>query len=249
MRIRVTAAGAAGVTLLASLWLESASATQVTLPPSQDNTLYESTTADESSGAGPALFAGATGTGRLRRTLLAFDTSSIPPGVQVDSVQLLLHVTRASDARARSFTLHRVLAPWGEGTSNAGGDSIEPGGGQGAPATLGDATWNYRIYDTQRWSQPGGDFDPAPLASTLVGGIGLWTWNSTPALVADVQRWVNGGENFGWVVLGVEGTTTTTRRFASRESSVVVARPALVVHYTPSAIAPATWAGVKAVFR
>jgi hypothetical protein len=167
----------------------------------------------------------------------------------VDSVQLVLHVTRAQDTVARNFVLCRVLAQWGEGISNAGGDSIGPGGGQGAPATVGDATWNYRVYDTQRWAHAGGDFDPAPLATALVGGIGAYTWASTPALVADVQRWVRGEDNFGWVLVGVESTTTTTRRFASRQSSIVGARPFLIVHYTPSAIAPATWAGVKAVFR
>jgi hypothetical protein len=249
MQARVSVVAAAAAMVLGVLPIRPAGATQVALTPSQDNTLYESTTTDESSGAGPALVAGATGIGRLRRALLAFDTGTLPAGVRVDSVQLVLHVTRAQDAVARNFVLHRALAQWGEGTSNAGGDSIGPGGGQGVPATVGDATWNYRIYDTQRWAQVGGDFDPAPLATALVGGIGTYTWGSTPALVADVQRWVQGGENFGWVLVGVESAFTTTRRFASRQSSIVAAWPSLVVHYTPSAVAPATWAGVKAIFQ
>jgi hypothetical protein len=249
MQVRVLVVAAAVAIALGGLANQPALAAQVALSPSQDNTLYATTTTDESSGAGPALVAGVTGTWRLRRALLGFDTSSIPSGVRVDSVQLILHVTRAQDAVARVFVLHRVLAQWGEGTSNAGGDSTDPLGGQGAPATLGDATWNYRIYDTLRWAQVGGDFDPAPLATALVGGIGAWTWGSTAALAADVQRWVDGGENFGWVLIGVESERTTTRRFASRQSGVVSARPSLVVHYSPTAVIPARWAGMKAVFR
>lgn len=245
----------AGATVMAALTLGAlftgppAGALEMRLVPAADNTLYESGGQEVSSGAGPALFAGAIGTGLRRRALLRFDTASLPAGAHVDSVQLVLRVTRLQDVGPRSFALHRVLASWGEGTSNAGGDSIAPGGGQGAPATIGDATWTYRHYDTERWSQAGGDFDPTPLALCAVGGLGSWAWNSTPALVADVQRWLDGGENHGWILLGGEGVANSARRFAARESALAGARPVLVVHFTPTAVAPATWSAVKSMLR
>jgi hypothetical protein len=236
----------AGCLLLATV---PALAVQVVLAPRADTTLYQTSGSDVSSGAGPALYSGTTGGGLARRALLAFDASSLPAGVHVDSVQLLLHVTRTQDGQARSYALHRVRAPWGEGTSNAGGDSIGPGGGQGAPATAGDATWAFRVYDTQHWAQPGGEFDSEALAASRVGGVGACTWHSTPALVADVQRWVDGGENDGWIVVGEESASGSARRFAARESAIVESRPQLFVHFTPTAITPATWAAVKGIFR
>jgi hypothetical protein len=223
-------------------------ATQVALPASRDNTLYETITGEVSSGQGPAMFAGATAGLQVRRALLQFDVSTVPAGAHIDSVQLVLHMNRSSEVIPRDFTLHRVVAAWGEGASNAGGDGTGPGGGQGVPATTGDATWNFRFYDTDGWSTVGGDFDAAPLATTQVAGEDTYTWGSTPLLVADVQSWVDGNPNNGWMLRGPESIGLTARRFATRESSLAGDRPQLIVYFTSLTVEQRTWSGIKAVY-
>jgi hypothetical protein len=227
-----------------------AAGTRTVLAPIRDSTLYESVLGEVASGAGPALFTGTNGNFERRRALLLFDVAAIPSGVRVDSVSLVIQVTRTRDPVAREFSLHRVLADWGEGTSNAGGDSTAPGGGAGVAATIGDATWSYGVFDAERWAHAGGDFDAAVLATTDLGEIGAATWRSTPALVASFQAWVDGtAANFGWMVRGEEVRASTARRFGSRQSTNANERPFLVVDYTPTAVHSLTWAAIKAVYR
>ena len=53
-------------------------------------------------------------------------------------------------------------------------------------------------------------------------------------MAADVQGWVNSAAtNFGWVLLGDEVTSQSSRRFDSRESATAGLRPALAVSYNP----------------
>ena len=123
----------------------------------------------------------------------------------------------------RVIELHKLLADWGEGISQATGEE-----GQGAPATPNDATWRHRFFDTIFWTNEGGDFSATVSANQLVGAIGQYTWNSTQ-MVADVQSWLdNPASNFGWLLLGDESTATTTKRFDTRESA---SPPVLIVQY------------------
>jgi hypothetical protein len=48
-------------------------------------------------------------------------------------------------------------------------------------------------------------------------------------LVADVQAWVNGTTNNGWLLRGNEAATQTVKRFLTRES---VSPPSLAVNWT-----------------
>lgn len=197
--------------------------TTVTLTPSQDNTLFESPTGTLSSGAGPFLFAGRTNQGLTQRALFAFDLSALPPGARIDSARLTLSMNQTS-AGDQTMTLHRVTAAWGEGTSSAMG-------GQGAPATAGDATWLHRFFDTDLWATPGGDFEATPSASAVVGAAGTYTWTADP-MAADVQAWLDDpATNFGWILLGNETANQTSKRFDSREAALESARPLLTVTY------------------
>ncbi|HZP85027.1 MAG TPA: DNRLRE domain-containing protein [Chthonomonadaceae bacterium] len=208
-----------------------ASAQTLTLVSSKDNTLYEDATGSLSNGAGANFFAGETGNGLIRRGLLAFDLSAIPTGAKIDSVALTLSMSRTVSG-SETISLYRVLADWGEGTSNATGQE-----GAGAPATTNDATWIHRFYNTQTWATPGGDFASAASATRTVGGVGSYTWASTPQLVADVQGWVdNPSTNFGWAVIGNESAASTAKRFDTRENPVAANRPSLFISYTVAAV-------------
>jgi spore coat protein A len=206
----------------------TANANVIALNPSKDNTLYEDPDGALSSGAGTRFFAGLSNEGKVRRGVIAFDVAAaIPGGSVVNSVTLTLYNSKTISG-PQNVALHRLLADWGEGSSDA-----SPLEGQGAEAAAGDATWKHRFYSTTLWSNLGGDFNATASATTSVGGVEYYSWSSA-MMVADVQAWVNNpGANFGWLVKGNEGTVQTTKRFESRESGIAGVQPVLTVDFTP----------------
>jgi hypothetical protein len=207
----------------------AAQADTVTLTPSKDNSLYQTPPGtDLSNGHGTSLFVGRTGEPSLRQGLVAFDLSSIPTGSTINLVTLTMFLNRISTL-SEDVTLHKVLADWGEGASNAG----EPGGFGTTPAP-GDATWNFRFFNTAQWTTPGGDFVGAESAvMTVSSPLRFYTWGSTAAMVADVQAWVSQpGTNFGWILRGDEAGLSVAMRLDSREGTNP---PSLVITFTPPA--------------
>jgi len=223
---------AAVCTLLASG--AAALADEVTLRPLKDNTIFSESNST-SNGAGVGIFAGKTATGAIRRALLAFDVAAaIPAGSTITSAQLMLTVTM-SIAGEEKVTIHRLLNDWGEGASNA----TSNGGGSGAPAVTGDATWRFRFFRSVRWDEDGGDFVADDSAFEPVSDTGTATWGSTPQMVADVQAWLDAPQsNFGWLVQGNESHNRSAKRFASRQSASQSQRPRLVIGFQTKAVGP-----------
>lgn len=209
-------------------------ATQITLESFKDNTLYQSATGTTSNGVGEYFFAGKTGGGSVRRGLVAFNVAgNVPAGATITSAALTLHMSKTI-AMNQTVSLHRLLADWGEGTSNAGANE-----GAGAPAATGDATWLHRFYSATFWTTQGGDFAATASASATVGGVASYTWNSTLQLVADVQLWLDSpSQNFGWLVRGNESATTTAKRFDSRENITPSFRPTLTIEFSGGSSPP-----------
>src|SRR5262245_58147672 len=144
----------AAAATLTGLFSPGAWGATATLRPSKDNTIYGDGSANLSNGGGPVLFAGSSGEKRVLRSLLAFDLAGqMPVGPTINSVTLTLAINTPLPANANVVRLHRVLADWGEAASVA-----PMGGGGGAPAATGDATWNARFFNTAMWTTPGGDF-------------------------------------------------------------------------------------------
>lgn len=204
----------------------------VTLTPVKDATIIQENSGF-ANGKGLGLFAGniGAGVGFGRRALLQFDTSGIPAGSTINSVNVVLTVTKVhASATPTEMALFRLITGWNEGPSHAGNSS-----GQGSFAEPGDVTWNHFYFNDQFWATPGGDLAAVASASRIVGtSLTANTWATTPALVADVQGWVNTpASNFGWLLKGNEAAATTTRRFASREHGTSAVRPKLIIDYTP----------------
>ena len=203
------------------------------LTPSKDNTLFESATGSLSNGAGQHVFAGRTDVlagAVIRRGLIAFDVAGeIPAGSTIVNASLTLNMSITNLAAGpRTVSLHRVLADWGEGTSDSLG-----GEGGGAASTPGDATWIHRFFSTTFWASSGGDFQAAPSASIVVNAVGFYTWGPTPSLVADVQGWLDApGSNFGWILIGDESTFPTAKRFDSKDNPMPTFRPVLAVEFS-----------------
>lgn len=204
-----------------------ASAETIEIAAARDNTLYEIAGGILSNGAGQHLFAGTTATPQRRRALLQFNLAAIPAGSTVTAVTLQLNMSRTI-SNARTVSLHRLTADFGEGTSDA---AAEEGGG--AASATNDATWEHRQYPSTTWTLPGGDFDPAAEASVSVIGIGYYSWSS-PAMLGTVQSWINQpATNFGWILVGDESTAGSAKRFDSRENPTAANRPILTVTYSP----------------
>ncbi len=194
----------------------------------RDDTLYESLIGNQrNNGAGQQLFAGKTREGAVRRALIAFDIAAgLPAGSTVTRVTLTMFMSR-SVAGDAEVGIHLVLAAWQEGAADAGGNE-----GGGADADQGDVTWTQRVFKSLDWDAPGGDFSNGASATATIGGIGSYTWESTSQLVADVQSWLdNPAANFGWLILGDESSSQTTKRFASKDNGEAENRPLLVVEY------------------
>ena len=189
------------------------------LTASMDNSIYSES--DSSNALGVNLFVGRNNGGNLRRALVKFDLSSIPPGSQIQSAQLIMAGTRGGPD---SVNVHRVTAAWGEGSSLASG-----AGGQGANPTDGDATWNFSVYDSINWNTPGGDFEPmlsatAPVQQDLVS---MWQGDG---IVDDIQSWVDSSaSNHGWILIGNEQDNGSAVRIASRHDSL---EPILSINYS-----------------
>ncbi len=199
--------------------------TVVNVNPVKDNMIVQESGAI-SSGAGSWFVAGKNNQGsggQSRRALVQFDLTAIPTGATVTGVTLTMTNDRGKGG-SHALSLHRVLASWGEGTSNSDADP-----GKGAAATTNDATWTHRFYPGTAWAAAGGDFAAAASASTVVGNSGSYAWTSAQ-MVTDVQQWVSTpATNFGWLIIGNETTKQTARRFHSRTGATP---PVLQVTYT-----------------
>lgn len=204
-----------------------------TLNPLHDNSIYSDFPGN--SNALGDLYAGNNANTAPRRALLSFDVvSGLPAGAQVTSASLTLNLKNAASNPGyptATMSLYPLSASWGEATSLAGG-----GGGSGTSATTGDATWNARFFDATSptlWATAGGVYASTASASNTVGAtLGAYTWSSKQ-MGTDVQGWLGTpANNFGWMLVGDESTSSTARVFTSREGTASL-QPKLVVSYNP----------------
>lgn len=198
------------------------------------DTHFTTSSSPISNGSGIYACVGQNGLPETGRALFRFDVGAIPPGSIVTGAALELGVVPNSNGEAADLDLHLLLEDWGE----AGSDAPQ-GECQGALAQTGDATWSYRFYDSASgmgtpWSTPGGHFVAAASATTFVtNSPGIRSWSSAQ-LAAEVQGWVDGGDNFGWLLRRqVEAGISNSLRFRSRQNSIVAERPRLRVTFDP----------------
>jgi len=207
------------------------------LPAVADATLYSNYPSPTANSTGRHLFVGYTFRQSTRRTLLRFDpTLCLPRDAVIQSATLRLHCSlRSLDSVPLDSTVHSVITPWEEGRSRA---ELPEGGG--APATLGDPTWDFARFDSILWGVPGGDFDEETLAEARVTALGFAEWSGEGLAVA-VQSWLaEPAFNHGIVVRGSESEEGSAKRFDSRENPIPANRPLLRITYLlpPSASEP-----------
>jgi hypothetical protein len=216
---------------LATLSLSSvalAGTGQVAIEANRDNTLFKYNTGHTSNGAGTNFIVGRTGPGggsNVRRGIVGFDVAgSVPAGATITGASLQLYM-RMTVSGPENIDAHRVVADWGEGTSFAAT-------GTGAGSTSGDATWIHTFYPSKFWNTQGGDFVGTASASTSVDQVGYYSWSSAQ-MIADVQSMLDAPANdFGWILIGEEVATFSTKMFSSHEIILPAERPQLVIDYT-----------------
>ena len=129
--------------------------------------------------------------------------------------------------------MHRSLKAWGQANSF-------PFGCAGDLTTNGDASWTHNISPTEKWANPGGDFDPTSSASQIITTVGPYTWGPTVGLTQDVQNWVdNPNQNFGWIFVGAEQASGSAKGFSSLESINCADNsncPRIEIDYTPDLV-------------
>jgi hypothetical protein len=239
-----------------SAMISSASSAIVNIPASSDNSIFSDQTSN-SNGAGGSFHTGRSGGTGVRHGLISFFLSpaDIPPTSTINDVQLKLTLTESASQipspETVTVSLFRLTSSWGEGASFTGESS---GTGMGILGETDDATWLARFYDkvvpanSTFWTTAGGDYVNSPSASLSVNKLSVtpsanvYTWQSA-GMVADVQGWLNNpATNFGWILIGDESVSRTTRRFASRETQLDGFAPTLVVTFTVPEPSTATFA-------
>lgn len=85
---------------------------------------------------------------------------------------------------------------------------------------------------TATWNTFAGAYDPEVLATFVTGGYGMRTFS----LTGQVQAWVNGDPNYGFLI--EEDPTPYRTGFGSSESATQSRRPTLTVCYDDAATAP-----------
>lgn len=230
-----------------------AAAQSVVLLPTKTNTLIQVTspTVQQLSNGLGDIYVGRTNqdgqtpaTISIRRGLIAFDIAdSVPAGDTITGVNLAVDNVRAGNNGNQNVTLSQMYRGWGEGTSYFSG-------GQGAPATNGDATWYYTFYNASNpsasptWTAPGGqagvDYSASVSATSLIslGAVNetlSWSSMSNPLMLADVQQWLDSpATNFGWIMLGNESAGQTAKRFGGKDAPSPEIPPNLTVQYAPT---------------
>src|SRR5437870_5662502 len=135
--------------LLCGLIACSARAETIVLTPVADTTLHQKFPTNNVGGHFD-VSAGGVGSGERTRALLRFElVGKIPLSATITSATLTLRVTRqpSSGGANSTFELRRMNRSWNEG------NKASP---SGEAATVGETTWNKRVYPDTDWSAPGG---------------------------------------------------------------------------------------------
>ncbi len=156
----------------------------------------------------------------IRRPLIRFDLSAIPPGsaVTTATLELFSDNTYGSAGTPLTIAAYVLRRSWVEDQVN----------------------WNQAAAG-QNWGTPGADDivtdrDDAIVATTTVADLGTWyVWNVTAA----AQRWVDDPSlNKGLLLLGSGSQSVEYRFFSSEYGSASTFRPRLTITFAPPPTSP-----------
>jgi hypothetical protein len=153
--------------------------------------------------------------GLPQHALIRFDNivganpGQIPANQTVNSATLVIRSTTANAQSGGTISFHRILIPWNETDTWTG--------------SFGDN--GVQADDVEAMSVADGSYLPN---FADPGGNPVNTRERTLDVTAAVQAWVNGGVNYGWVLLN---SSTDGYRFDSSENGIATNNPAIIVDY------------------
>lgn len=114
---------------------------------------------------------------------------------------------------AANVSLYRLTENWGQG-NGSGMDPITFDYTYGSTCTVGGATWNQPFCAGIPWVSAGGSIAGLSASAAAPGSGGSAVqWNGT-GLASDVQGWVDGSSNYGWLLYSsTEGTPGAVQAF------------------------------------
>ena len=164
----------------------------------------------------------------LERSLIRFDQAEIiraASGCTLTAAELELKVTAiASGWNGGTIEIRRMNRHWPEGVGldsilGAHGPSWRCADDQDT-TVAGNATNNCAASDL--WGMTSSVPNPLPFVSTVTDTEPLFTATTTQArfnVTADVQAFLNGNPNYGWIVMGnTSASSGTSVNFGSRET-------------------------------
>nr|WP_280521334.1 RHS repeat-associated core domain-containing protein [Paenibacillus mangrovi] len=146
------------------------------------------------------------------RSLIQFDTTSIPRGAKVLTADLNLWLAAVSNDTNIDVTLHGVNTAWTEYS----------------------ASWMYADA-TNLWAKQGGDFNASQVATTTLGPLTSLAVNYKWSLPSNmVEKWINDSStNKGLLLKSSSETTNSYKKFISGDDTANSAySPLLSVTYT-----------------
>lgn len=170
------------------------------------DTVYGSSTELDIDGDSPH------GTGNDVSAMLRWDTSTIPAGSVVESVEITVEVINPTTGE---YGIYALRSPWDES----------------------EATWDEASSGVS-WQSAGasGSLDRGSVELGTVGTseLGSYSFSLNSDGLATVQGWVdNPLANYGLII--TDNSVTNGMDFRSREAAIAVQRPKLTITYTSSA--------------
>ena len=150
------------------------------------------------------------------RGLVQFDLSNIPKNPPVTAAVLKITFYKLSGVRNKVkldlIRIHRLVRPWDEKS----------------------ASWNKSLAEDE-WLNKGGDFDPAPVASSYFTEDMTGDPSDKPMefdITSTVQGWQSGAfPNFGLALIDSDNDSTTNARPYSRKAEKDESRPKLTLYW------------------
>jgi hypothetical protein len=150
------------------------------------------------------------------RGMVQFDLKDVPKNPPVTAAVLRLTFYKLSGVRNKVkldiIRVHRLLRPWDEKK----------------------ASWAMSMTEDE-WINKGGDFDPAPAASTILTEDQTGDPSNKPVefdVTSLVQAWQSGqSPNFGMILITSDNDSNTNSRPYSRKATDDAFRPKLELHW------------------
>jgi chitodextrinase len=149
-----------------------------------------------------------------QNALIKWDLTNVPANAQVLSASITVQV---SNETSNSYSLYHAQRNWQES----------------------EATWS-TYSNGDNWSLAGangnGDHSSEPLGAFSSTGTGSYTLDLNAEGIAVLQSWINGGNNYGFVISDTDSSNGLT--FTSRDDSTPGDRPRLTITYAGAAATP-----------